>query len=208
MSEDQKSSPFSEPISKLRSTDPSAVADRCGGIWIPSGPGAGEGQVLIKVLDHQATVEFPEMRILIGEELSSFTLRLLLLLYLCNSDGTDPSHEWSAYRELPDGRFYQAVLTTSVEEPMASRFGNDLDGFRTAAGSLGGRPTESGDASFELALFPKVLLSFIMWEADDEFPARAQVLFDSNCAHHLNAFELRMGAQEVSKRLMARSGSA
>ena len=49
-------------------------------------------------------------------------------------------------------------------------------------------------------------MGFILWRGDDEFPARVQALFDSCSTHHLNAFDLRMGAQEISSLMMKAAG--
>jgi len=37
---------------------------------------------------------------------------------------------------------------------------------------------------------------------DEEFPARVQVLFDSESVRNLNAFDLRMGASEIASKLL------
>ena len=198
-------SPFDEPVSILAASDPERVAALARARWFPELP--GEGRMVVQVLPGEITVTYPDIKVHAPVGLDGFALKLLTVIYLGKTDGTMPSGSWIAYRELPNGRFYEPVVRRSVEDPLARVFGDmDLERFRGGSLILGGQPEEFGDAAFSFALFPRVRLCFIMWLADREFPARAQVLFDSASSHHLNAFDLRMGAQEISSRLI-RMGS-
>ncbi len=191
--------PFDEPTGKLRRLDPAEVARRAGGRYEKT---TGGGAVAVRVLSGEIRVLFPEIAIEATGEVDSFTLKLLTLLYLAGSDGTPPSGEWIAYRELPGGRFYEPVLKRSVADPLAERFAEDANGFREACEAAGGGLETFGDASGSFALFPSVRICFIFWRSDEEFSARVQVLFDSNSSHHLSAFDLRMGSQDIASRLL------
>jgi len=195
-------SPFDEPVSKLRESDPEEIAGRTGASWSPVGEGTGEGTLVLPVLGARISVTFPEVSVKADQEVDSFTLKLLALLYMCNSDGTAPSGSWVAYRDIQGGRFYEPVVARSVEAPLALAFGPNPGELVTVADTLGGTVESYGDAACSFALFPLVSVCFIVWGSDEEFEARAQVLFDSNCEHHLDAFNLRMGAQEISSRLI------
>jgi Domain of unknown function (DUF3786) len=193
-------SPFDEPRAVLESADAAQVASYAGAFWFPGD--AGSGRMVVPVLSGEVEVRFPEISVEAPPELGSFVLKLLTLLYLSKTDGTRPSGNWIAYRELPKGRFYEPVVKRIVEDPVARVFGTaDPRVFQEACLSIGGKPEEFGDVGFSFALFPRVTLCFILWLGDSEFEPRAQVLFDTACPHHLNAFDLRMGAQEVSGRL-------
>lgn len=197
--------PFSEPVSRLKTLDAGEIARLAGGEWLATGQGVGK--LTLPVLGELFTVAWPEIAIEAPPALDSFSLKLLCLLYLTGTDGTVPSGEWTAYRELPNGRFYEPVVRRSVEEPLAACFGDSAEEFRAAASSLSGERIQMGDASFAFTLFPNVRLAFVLWCGDEEFPARAQALFDSCASRHLNAFDLRMGAQEISTRLIRGGGA-
>lgn len=203
MEDTRGENPFEEPARKLREADPKGVAERSGAAWEPSGDG---GKLLLPVLDGSISVAWPEVSIEAQPGLDSFSLKLLSVLYLANSDGTAPAGEWVAYRELPGGRFYEPVVKRSVEDPLASAFGSYPAGFTSACETLHGEGLSLGDAACSFTLFPNVLLAFILWRSDEEFDARAQVLFDRNDTRHMDAFELRMGAQEISSRIIKASG--
>lgn len=197
--------PFEEPARKLRASDPELVAGRAGCGWKP---GSGGGTLFLPVLGGTFEVTWPEVSVKAPPGLGSFTLKLLSVLYLAGSDGSAPSNSWLAWRELPGARFYEPVVQRSVEAPLARAFGDDLEGFLEACGLLSGERLSMADASFSFALFPNVLLAFMLWRADEEFPARARVLFDSNATRHLTPFDLRMGAQEIASRLVKARGEA
>ena len=42
-----------------------------------------------------------------------------------------------------------------------------------------------GDASVKIFPFPRVPVVLLIWKHDEEFPARADILFDSTCSEHL-----------------------
>lgn len=197
--------PFEEPANRLRSGDPSGIAERSGAAW-EAGPEGG--RLLLPVLGSRFEVSWPEVTVKAPPDLDSFTLKLLSVLYLAGSDGTAPSGSWLAWRELPGARFYEPVVRRSVEEPLALAFGEDVRAFEDACALLSGGRLAMGDASFSFALFPNVLLAFILWRSDEEFPSRCQVLFDSAATRHLTPFDLRMGAQEIASKLVRASGKA
>jgi hypothetical protein len=192
--------PFDEPTRKLRSRDPGELALKAGVAWEPAG--GGEGSLLLPVLGDTFEVAWPEITVSAPPALASFSLKLLALLYLACTDGAPPTGNWVAYRELPGGRFYEPVVKRSVEDPLAEAYADDVSSLGPASAVYAGKPLDLGDAAFSFALFPGVLVALIVWKADEEFPARAQALFDSGSIHHLNAFDLRMGAQEISSRLI------
>ena len=80
----------------------------------------------------------------------------------------------------------QGQLKASVTPPAAQHFSGRIDRLRQAVARLGGTPTDgSGDFSAVLPVLPffPVLLRF--WEADDEFPAQLQFLWDRNSMRYL-----------------------
>jgi hypothetical protein len=196
--------PFEEPVRKLREADPEKVAAASGARWEQEAD--GRGRIVVPVLNGDLEVRFPDVSVEGPKELASFSLKLLALLYLAGGEGAEPTGRWVAYRDLQGGRFYEPVVARSVEEPLAARFGADIEAFLAACSALGGKVEEFGDASCSFKLFPRVPLVFILWRADEEFGAKAQVLFDSSSIRNLNAFDLRMGAQEVSSRLLKWTG--
>jgi len=98
---------------------------------------------------------------------------------------TRTASQWVSERQLPGGDlFFQGPHALPLS-PIVRRFGQDAEGFRRTCSALGGTPLPYGDAAFALQAMPRVPLALILWLADDEFPARAGVLFDPSAAVHL-----------------------
>ena len=49
---------------------------------------------------------------------------------------------------------------------------------------LGGKETDFGDASFRLWPLPRIPMGYILWRADDEFPAHLVITFDAHIEKH------------------------
>jgi hypothetical protein len=65
-------------------------------------------------------------------------------------------------------------------DKVGERYGNDRDGFLKKGLVLGGVALEHGDASVKLFPLPRVPVVLILWRGDEEFPPRADILFDSS----------------------------
>ena len=70
-------------------------------------------------------------------------------------------------------------------DKLALKYGHDKAGFLKRGSDLGGMQMNYGDASVKLFPFPRLPVVIILWQEDDEFPSRADILFDSTCEFHL-----------------------
>jgi len=93
---------------------------------------------------------------------------------------------------LPTGRLVNPVNMKSGQlffrgshvlplDKVAEKYGNDKNGFLEKGRELGGETLSFGDASFRVHPLPRVPVVLILWCADEEFPPRADILFDSCC---------------------------
>ncbi|MDD5748690.1 MAG: DUF3786 domain-containing protein [Actinomycetota bacterium] len=197
---EEHKSPFDEPKEILKSLPPEVVAKRAKVKWEQTKQGVGK--FLVSVLAGTITVSIPEFETFAPVELSSYSMSLLTLIYLSRASGTPPTGKWISFREITGGMFYEPVFQRSVENPVATRFGDDIESFRQKSMQLGGKREDMGDLSFTFSLFPLIKICFVLWKSNIEFPSRCVVLFDSAAPKHLGAFELRMGAQEICSRLI------
>ncbi len=111
--------------------------------------------------------------------------QLLILHYLITADGTPLADRWAAFRELADGRVYDAAFRRRACLPLALAFGDKPHAFVAAGQQLGGQRLSYGDASFMFQVLPRVRVAAILHARDDEFPAEANVLFDASMRHYL-----------------------
>jgi hypothetical protein len=89
-------------------------------------------------------------------------------------------------QKLRDAHFFQGPHELEVR-PLLRRYGNDVDGFKRAANGLGGDVLELADAAYQIWVFPKVPIYYLLWKGDQEFEPRLSILFDRSIERHLSA---------------------
>jgi Domain of unknown function (DUF3786) len=127
--------------------------------------------------------------------------RILLLHYLLTADGTPLADRWIAFRNLPGGLGYDAAFQGRANRRLAHVFGADQAAFETAARAIGGERLSFGDASFVFRILPRVWLAVVLYLADEEFPASANVLFDAAAGHYLPTEDLAVVGDMLAGRL-------
>lgn len=132
----------------------------------------------------------------------SFNDRTLIVQYLCEASGLPPRGTWISFLQLPDGAHHYAPFQTDATIPLARVFGSGMDGFEEAARALGGDPISMGDKSFYIPAFPKLPLAVTIWEGDDEFEARSNILFDSVSQTHLTTAALWVLGVELAHKMI------
>lgn len=70
-------------------------------------------------------------------------------------------------------------------EDLARRYGSSADEFINRGQALGGSVADYADAAVELYPAPGVPVVMVLWLGDDEFPPRADLLFDSSAEYQL-----------------------
>lgn len=104
--------------------------------------------------------------------------QLCILTYLLRARDVPPAGELVNAEKLDPGGFFfrgsHALPTKSLEDA----FGHDPDRLKKAGRRFGAVPGTFGDASVKVLVLPRIPMNLIIWGADEEFPARASILFD------------------------------
>ena len=113
-----------------------------------------------------------------------FNAILVSVHYLLKAGEVPMAREYVTENELTDGTFFfkgpHALPSWKVEK----RFGRNADAFREKCKLLGGAPVTFGDSAFEFLVLPRIRIVYVLWVADDEFPARSRILFDASADKH------------------------
>jgi hypothetical protein len=128
--------------------------------------------------------------------------RILLLHYLLTADGAPLADKWIAFRSLPGGLGYDAAFQGRANLRLAHAFGSNGSAFESAAQALGGERLAFGDASYSFRVLPRVWLAVVLYLADDEFSASANVLFDGAVSHYLPTEDLAVLGGMLAGRLI------
>ena len=127
---------------------------------------------------------------------------LVSLYYLTEAKKIEPTRRWLSEKDLCGGEmFFRGPHALPLAE-VIEKYGHDSQAFVEAGKRLGGVEMLYGDKAFGLDVFPKVLLVYVLWKADKEFPPRIQVLFDETIQEHFPLDVIWCAVSEVSRRLV------
>jgi hypothetical protein len=186
----------------FRQLDPVQAAVRAGVSFERLAPDSG--RFLVPYMDAFYHVGWPDgtvQRATDGQE-SAITVRILVLHYITTADGSPMVDRWIAFRNLPGGMGYAPAFLGRASLRLARAFGTNRPGFERAASALSGERLDFGDASFMFRTLPRVWLAVVLYLADDEFPASANVLFDASASHYLPTEDLAVLGGLLTGRLI------
>ena len=110
---------------------------------------------------------------------------LSVLWYLIQAKDIPLSGELTNPAMMNGGLIFAKGTHVLPLDKMANKYGNDVQGFLRRGTEFGGERLDYGDACLRLLPFPKVPVVLLLWQNDEEFPARADLLFDATCSAHL-----------------------
>jgi hypothetical protein len=179
--------------------DPAACAARAGCAVTPEG-------IVVRYFNRTYQVTHPAGEVTApGGAAAHASIAIVVLHYLMTADGIRPAEEmlpapgcWLTFRQLPNGLFYAQAFADHAERLLAGRFGGDAAAFARAAltvdgqllSTLPGAGLAPPDAAYRFQAFPRLALVVQLWEGDEEFPGRVQVLFDAHAGHYLPTEDL------------------
>ena len=162
------------------------VSEVCGRAAVRYDQGRGCYQIPFL---HQTYGCYPDKRLFDcldhdGSQELSFQFYLVLLTYLIRSRPIGLTGRMITGGEIKGGDFFFKGPHVLFTRPLEEKFGRDAQTFEKIGLRLGGCQTEFGDVSFRLWPLPKIPLGYILWLADEEFPARLVVTFDASIEEH------------------------
>jgi Domain of unknown function (DUF3786) len=107
------------------------------------------------------------------------------LWYLIHSKDIPLSNRLVKPVNLKGGEMFFRGSHTLPLDGLAMRYGDDKDAFLRRAKDLCAEVLTHGDASLRLFPMPRIPVELILWQEDDEFPPRTDLLLDSTCEIHL-----------------------
>lgn len=107
--------------------------------------------------------------------------RLSVLWYLVSAKDIPCTDRLTRIEHIKGGEAFSRGSHVLPLSKLARKYGDDREGFLQKGKSLGGEVRQYGDASVRLLPFPRVPVVISLWLADEEFPARADLLLDSSC---------------------------
>jgi hypothetical protein len=169
---------YSELYGRL---DPMEAAKRCG---VPF-----DGQAfLLRLMGADYRAAFPRFELALQDgsaekPVYDESVRVLLLRYLCGGRQAAARGGQLSYNDIPWGALYFRNFEGRCIKRIERTFGGDLRGFSRifeANKSLRAEKLDGKECGWRFEFLNGLFMSIIIWEGDDEFPTKAQILFDDN----------------------------
>jgi len=148
----------------------------------------------IVFLNKTYTVDLAKRQILLVDTTApaGFGEQLCILVYLISAKDLPLAEKLAPAESLPDGQFFFRGPHKLPTEQLEAVFGQKPELLHKAVDELGATACKFGDAAIQLNVLPRLPLTIVIWGADQEFDARASILFDQTAAQHMLLDALQM----------------
>jgi len=116
---------------------------------------------------------------------AEFLEQLCILAYLINTQDLPLADKLVKEEALPGGQFFFRGLHSLPTGELEKAFGDCPETLYQITERFDAERREFGDSSIELYVLPRVPLTVVIWAKNEEFPARASILFDKTAASQL-----------------------
>jgi hypothetical protein len=138
---------------------------------------------LVAPKDRTISSAAPESDVLLKR--LGYFFKLSILWYLVSAKDIACTGRLVKLQNVKGGEIFTKGSHILPLDKVAQKFGKDKEGFLKKGTGLGGEAVKYGDASVKLYPFPRVAAVLMLWLEDEEFPARADLMFDSTCGIQL-----------------------
>jgi hypothetical protein len=185
---------------EIRAIQPGRLAANCGGNLV-------DQQIRLTYWGEAASISLPDLKTWKLAEGSEYPVydSGMLLYYLREADGTPMADHWIGYRELPGGSFYGQAFQGYSGDRLAKVYGEKPEVFEQVVHALDGmRLNGLPGVAYAFLPLPRIRLAAILYPGDEEFTARASVLFDAAASHYMTTDGLALlGAGLVGRLIQA-----
>jgi len=119
------------------------------------------------------------------QEEANFLEQLCILAYLINARALPLANKLVSGETLPGGQFFFRGQHGLPSKKLEEAFGNNPKVLLQATAHLDAEQCEFGDVSISIYMLPRLPLTIVIWGRDEEFEARASILFDQTAASQL-----------------------
>lgn len=114
--------------------------------------------------------------------------------YLLTAGGQPVSGQVISFKEIPGGMIYLQPFNGRVLGGFKAIFGKNAGMLTKVGEKLGIGFAKYGDTAVTMNVLPRIPVTYVIWEGDEEFPANATVLFDATAQYYLPTEDLVVAA--------------
>lgn len=154
------------------------------------------GVFTLQYINEMYTVSYPEGEVSFAarQEPVPIATKVVLLHYLLTASGHALSGQLISFKEIPGGMIYLQPFNGRVLGGFKAIFGKKSGLLRQVGEKLGVTFAKYGDVAITLDILPRIPITYVIWEGDEEFPANATVLFDATAQYYLPTEDLVVAA--------------
>jgi hypothetical protein len=128
---------------------------------------------------------FPSEQKITGDDLFlkrlGYFFGLSVLCYLNTAMDIPPTGRLIKPSDIKGGQLFFRGTHVLPLDKLAAKYGSGTEDFLRKGRELGAEAAPYGDVAVKLFPFARIPVYILLWKQDDEFPARADLLFDSSC---------------------------
>jgi hypothetical protein len=161
-------------------------------------------EIVIEYLSRSYRVTMPNIEILPrdSEEEIPIKDKVLILHYLLSAKYTPISNKLISFKGLPGGVSYFGPFSKRTIEPLVKQFGEQPHLLIDAARKLGGHRVAYGDVAVVIDAFSRVPVTIVLWQGDEEFAPRGNILFDATISDYLSTYDVTVLCESITWRLV------
>jgi hypothetical protein len=129
-----------------------------------------------------------------GEKEAKLTEKILILHYLINAKDIPLTGKMISFRDIKGANIYYPNFKKRAIDPLVKVFGNNAEGLYKAGEKFEALKENYGDKSIKINIFPKIPVTYVIWEGDDEFDANGTILMDNTIQHLLPGEDIVLAA--------------
>lgn len=138
------------------------------------------------------TVNFPSGEMYSQKRPLILEDKIIILQYLTEATPAKEQNNWISFLQLPGGPLHHDPFVKVAQGAFERTFGNDKASFLKIADSYNAKNIKLSTDGLLFRCLPKIPAVVLLWEADDEFPAKCNILFDSTASMHLQTATIFM----------------
>ena len=127
--------------------------------------------------------------------------QILILHYLINDGNKRTKGEFVHFKDLPNGMFYNYAYRKRGPDRIVKRFKSNPEELIAVSENIGGKRFTWGDVSVAFHVFPEIEVYVVLYEADEEFPADAEIFFKDDIINHLDLEDIAVMAGIIANKL-------
>ena len=147
----------------------------------------GPEHFVVSLLNTDYTVDLKNQKIFscLQKQDANFLEQLCILAYLINAKDIPLAENLVKAESFPGGEFFFRGPHELPTAKLETTFGDDPALLYKAAKLLNAEKCDHGDTAVKIPVLARLPLVFVIWAADEEFNARASILFDQTAADQL-----------------------